>query len=182
MKLAAAEGRGPSLGPEAPIVIEDASASDYHAVRAALILAHADHRAELPPATFSAYLAELLDLEARAGCSQLLVARRAGRVLGTVTYYPDAAKQGAGWADEGWASLSGLAVVPQARQQGVGRWLMGACLSRTRASQVPVLGLHVAEFMLPALSLCRQLGFRPAPYFDLKDRPVPAQAYLRLLP
>jgi GNAT superfamily N-acetyltransferase len=192
MKLAAAEDSGPIPGSDPAIVIEEAREDDHHAVRAALILAHAEHQAALPAAVFSAYIADLMDIERRAPVSQLLIARRAGRVVGTVTYYPDAHLQGVGWPDEGWAAVRALGVVPQARQHGVARWLMGACLARARAAQAPAIGLHVGAAMQPAHNLYRQLGFRRAPHFDF-DIPAPAgaiavsdpvsvQAYLRLLP
>jgi GNAT superfamily N-acetyltransferase len=182
MKLAAAEGSDPPTGETEPIVIEEATEADHHAVRAVLIMAYAEHQAALPPAVFSAYIADLMDLESRAGVSQLLIARRGGRAVGTVTYYPDARLQGVGWPDEGWAAVRGLGVVPQARQQGVARWLIGACLARARAAQAPVLGLHVADFTQPAINLYRKLGFRPAPHFDFTVPPVTARAYLRLNP
>ncbi len=182
MKLAAAKGGGPRTDEAATISIEEATEADYHTVRAVLIMAYAEHQAALPPGVFSAYIADLMDLEGRAGVSQLLIARRAGRAVGTVTYYPDARRQGVGWPDEGWASVGALGVVPQARQQGVARWLISACLARARAAQAPVLGLHVADFTEPAINLYRKLGFRPAPHFDFAVPPVTARAYLRLNP
>jgi GNAT superfamily N-acetyltransferase len=182
MKLAAAKGSGPRTDEAATISIEEATEADYHAVRAVLIMAYAEHQAALPPGVFAAYISDLMDLEGRAGVSQLLIARRAGRAVGTVTYYPDARLQGVGWPDEGWASVGALGVVPQARQQGVARWLIGACLARARAAHAPVMGLHVADFTAPAINLYRKLGFRPAPHFDFTVPPVTARAYLRLNP
>lgn len=182
MKLAAAKGSGPRTGEAESISIEEATEADYHAVRAVLIMAYAEHQAALPPAVFSAYISDLMDLESRSGVSQLLIARRGGRAVGAVTYYPDARLQGVGWPDEGWASVRALGVVPQARQQGVARWLIGACLARARAAHAPVLGLHVADFTQPAINLYRKLGFRPAPHFDFTVPPITARAYLRLNP
>jgi hypothetical protein len=52
--------------------------------------------AVLPPAVFGPYLADILDLDARARSGRLLVAEHAGRVAGTVTCYGDAASEGLG--------------------------------------------------------------------------------------
>jgi GNAT superfamily N-acetyltransferase len=180
MKLAPAKGGGPL--DETTITIDEVNASEYHVVRAVLIMAFAEYQAALPPAAFSTFIADLMVLESRANVSRLLIARRGGRAVGMATYYPDARLQGVGWPDEGWASVGALGVVPQARQQGVARWLLTACLARARRAQAPVLGLHAADFTGPAVNLYRKMGFRPAPHFDFTIPPITARAYLRLNP
>jgi GNAT superfamily N-acetyltransferase len=149
------------------LTIEDASERDFTAVRAAMIVSYAEFQFSMPPAAFSAYLTDLLDLEGRAAASTLLVARRGGRVVGTVTYYPDGGRQHRGWPS-GWASVRALAVVPQARGEGIASCLMAHCLDRARRDGAPVLGLHTGEFMKDALRLYWHLGFRRAPQFDFK--------------
>jgi predicted N-acetyltransferase YhbS len=145
--------------------IEPAHERDFTAVRAALIVSYAEFQFTMPPAAFTAYLTDLLDLESRADSSCLLVARRGGRVVGTVTYYADGGRQQVGWPS-GWASVRALAVVPQARNEGIASCLMAHCLDRARRDGAPVLGLHTGEFMKDALRLYWHLGFRRAPQFD----------------
>ena len=123
----------PDLVPE--IRVEEADGDPIHAVRAVPILVYAEYQEALPPVLFTAYMEDLLDLELLTLTSQLLAARRGDRVLAGVSDYPDALAQGVGWPDEGWASVRALAVVPQARRQGVAGRLMTSCLDRWRAAQ-----------------------------------------------
>ena len=124
-----------------------------------LLAAYQEYAAALPPAVFGRYLTDLLDLGSRAGAGELLVAEHGGRVVGTVTYYPDAGLEGVGWP-AGWAGLRALGVEPGARGLGVGRALLGACLERAQAAGAPVLCLHTAEFMAAAVAIYQQAGFR----------------------
>jgi GNAT superfamily N-acetyltransferase len=185
----------PESASYAGLVIREAEPAHYASIRAALILAYYEHQAVLPPHLFSAYLSDLLDLEARLGSAQLLAAWRGGRVVGTVSFYPDAAALRVGWPP-GWSAVRALGVTPQARGNGVGRQLMEACLSRAREAGVKAMGLHTGDFMHEAVRLYWQLGFRPAPGYDFEipgggppmsgasydpGRPM-AHAYVRYLP
>jgi GNAT superfamily N-acetyltransferase/quercetin dioxygenase-like cupin family protein len=165
--------------------IRDARGSDLPAVRRVLLAAYQEYAATLPPALFGRYLTDVLDVEARVGAGEVLVAEHGGRVVGTVTYYPDAGLEGVGWP-AGWAGLRALGVEPGARGLGVGRALLGACLERAQAAGAPVLCLHTAEFMAAAVAIYQQAGFRRAPAYDFDAtslleldgvRPVPILAY-----
>src|SRR5215218_4240942 len=147
--------------------VRDASASDRRAVRAVLLAAYREYAASLPPAVFGPYLADVLDLEAREDVGRLLVAERAGRVVGAVTWYGDAAAEGLGWPS-GWAGLRALGVDPAARGHGVGRALVEACRRRALAAGAPVLCLHTAGFMTAAVALYEAMGFRRDPSFDFE--------------
>ena len=139
--------------------VRDAGASDLPAVRRVLLAAYQEYAATLPPAVFGRYRNDILDAEGRAGVGEVLVAERGGRVVGTVTYYPDASLEGFGWP-AGWAGLRALGVDPGARGLGVGRGLLAACLERAEAAGAPVLCLHTAEFMTAAVAIYEQAGFR----------------------
>ena len=165
--------------------IRDAGPSDLPAARQVLLAAYQEYAATLPPAVFGRYLNDILDVEGRAGAGQVLVAERGGRVVGTVTYYPDASREGFGWP-AGWAGLRALGVDPGARGLGVGRALLAACLERAGAAGTPVLCLHTAEFMTAAVAIYEQAGFRRDPAYDFDAtggldvgglRPVPILAY-----
>jgi predicted N-acetyltransferase YhbS len=107
----------------------DAGRSDLPAVRRVLLGAYQEYAEALPPAVFGRYLTDILDVEARAGSGRVLVAERGGRVVGTVTYYADAAAEGLGWP-AGWAGLRALGVDPAARGAGLGRILTEECRRR----------------------------------------------------
>jgi ribosomal protein S18 acetylase RimI-like enzyme len=158
----------PQLSPPGVAVqVREARPSDRRAVRAVLLAACREYAAALPPAVFGPYLADILDLDAREDVGRLLVAERAGRVVGAVTWYGDAAAEGLGWPP-GWAGLRALGVDPAARGHGVGRALIEACRQRARAAGAPVLCLHTAGFMTAAVALYESLGFRRDPSFDFE--------------
>jgi GNAT superfamily N-acetyltransferase/quercetin dioxygenase-like cupin family protein len=167
------------------VEVRDAARSDLPGVRRVLLAAYQQYATAMPPAVFGRYLAELLDVEARAGVGRILVAEVGGRVVGTVTYYPDAAAEGLGWP-AGWAGLRALGVEPGARGRGVGRALMEACRRRAEAGGAEVLCLHTDQFMTAAVAIYTAMGFRRAPAFDFDAtsrfalggvRPVPVLGY-----
>jgi GNAT superfamily N-acetyltransferase/quercetin dioxygenase-like cupin family protein len=162
-----------------------AGPSELPAVRRVLLAAYQEYAATLPPAVFGRYLTDILDVGSRAGAGEILVAEHGGRIVGTVTYYPDAGQEGLGWP-AGWAGLRALGVEPRARGLGIGRALLGACLERALAAGAPVVCLHTAEFMTAAVAIYQAAGFRrdPAHDFDAagqlalaEARPVPILAY-----
>jgi predicted N-acetyltransferase YhbS len=172
------------------LTLRDARPSDRRAVRGVLLAAYREYAAVLPPAVFGRYLQDLLDLDARAGTARLLVAVHAGRIVGTVTYYDDAAAEGLGWPP-GWAGLRAIGVDPEARRLGVGRALVQACRERAQAAGADVLCLHSAVFMTAAVTLYEAMGFRRAPAYDFDVaermgldgvRPIPIHAYRLDLP
>jgi predicted N-acetyltransferase YhbS len=172
------------------VEVRDAGQSDLPAARRVLLAAYQEYAAALPPAVFGRYLTDILDVEGPAGSGRVLLAVHGGRVVGTVTFYPDASQEGFGWPP-GWAGLRALGVEPAARGQGVGQALVRACLERARTAAAPVLCLHTAEFMTAAVAMYERLGFRRAPAFDFDAtghlglsgvRPVPILAYRLDLP
>jgi predicted N-acetyltransferase YhbS len=173
----------PSPGLTGVAAVRDARLPDRQAIRTVLLAAYREYAAVIPPATFGPYLADLLDLDARARDGRLLVATHAGRVVGTVTYHPDAAAEGVGWPS-GWSGLRALAVDPAARGHGIGRALVEACRSRALAAGAPVLCLHTAASMAAAVRLYEAMGFRRAPAHDLDiggDLEPDAAAPVRIL-
>jgi predicted N-acetyltransferase YhbS len=167
------------------VEVGDAGRSDLPQVRRVLLGAYQEYAEVLPPAVFGRYLTDILDVEGRAGAGRVLAATHGARVVGTVTFYADAGREGFGWP-AGWAGLRALGVEPSARGAGVGEALVSACLGRARAAGAPVLCLHTAEFMTGAAAIYRRLGFRRDPAFDFDAtrhlglhgiRPVPILSY-----
>jgi predicted N-acetyltransferase YhbS len=147
------------------VSVREATRAEHQAVREVIRAAYREYSAVLPPAVYRGYLSDLVDLDARAGDSRLLVAERDGRIVGTVTFFEDAAAEGLGWPT-GWAGLRALAVDPAARGLGIGRRLMEACVERARAGGAGVLCLHTASFMAAAVAIYEAMGFAREPAHD----------------
>jgi ribosomal protein S18 acetylase RimI-like enzyme len=64
-----------------------------------------------------------------------------------------------------------LAVVPDARGQGVGRALVLACIERARAAGKPGIGIYTRPFMTSAHRLYASLGFRRVRELDWEFEP-----------
>jgi hypothetical protein len=78
----------------AETVVREAEASDLEAVIAVLRAANAEFEHVFPPAFYRAYMTNVLDLHSRVKESQLLVAELDARIAGTITFFPDASKEG----------------------------------------------------------------------------------------
>jgi GNAT superfamily N-acetyltransferase len=161
--------------PGVAVPVREARDSDRQAVRRVLLAAYREYAAVLPPAVFGPYLADILDLDARADAGRLLVAEHARRVAGAVSYHPDAADEGFG-LPAGWVGLRALGVDPALRGRGIGRALVEACRQRALAAGAEVLALHTGAFMPAAVALYEAMGFRRAPEFDFDARYRPAGA------
>jgi ribosomal protein S18 acetylase RimI-like enzyme len=82
-------------------------------------------------------------------------------------------------ARRGWSSrLAGMAIVPDARGGGIGRWLMAQLIEQAQAREDRRLVLEVIEQNTPAVHLYESFGFRvqrrlvsfSTPSFDRKSR------------
>lgn len=146
--------------------------ADTEAARSVLEAAYAQYAGSFPEESWAAYLADILDLEARADASELLVAQHDGRVVGCVSYYPPGSKASYPsesftdhWPDE-WASFRLLAVDPAARGLGVGRRLTEWCIEQGTAAGAPAMGLHTTHVMEVARAMYERMGFERAPAYD----------------
>jgi predicted N-acetyltransferase YhbS len=159
----------------AALTIRDARTEELDDVVQVLHLAYQEHiPSPMPPAHakgWRAYWRDIGDVRGRLPCTELIVAELAGRIVGTVTMYPDGTRvEGAGWPT-GWAGIRLLGVVPEARGQGIGRALTEECLDRARRHGTSVIGLHTNDWMRVARGMYERMGFQRAPEHDF--RPVP---------
>jgi predicted N-acetyltransferase YhbS len=141
------------------IQVRDAEPPDLGRVISVLRAANREFESVLPATFFRAYLTNVLDLESRFEDAQLLVAERASRIVGTITLYPDASREGWGWPPE-WTGIRAVAVDPSARRLGIGRSLARACIERSRALGATAVCLHTATFMGAAMRMYEAVGFR----------------------
>ncbi len=130
-----------------------------------LVRANEEHFTTFPPAVASGYRTEIVDMADRRLFADVYVADVAGRLLGSVTYLPDAADDGHPWPPGG-AVLRLLAVDPEARGQRLGERLTVLCIDRARDERARFLGLHTAPMMAAARRLYERLGFVRAPSHD----------------
>jgi ribosomal protein S18 acetylase RimI-like enzyme len=148
------------------IDLREAREQDLDRVIDVLQAANREFEPGLPPSFYRAYLANVLAVRSRLAESQLLVADQGtGSLVGTITLYPDASKEGWGWPS-GWAGIRAVAVEPSARGLGIGRRLAEACITRSRGRGAPTICLHTAPFMEAATRMYESVGFRRAPEFD----------------
>jgi predicted N-acetyltransferase YhbS len=146
-------------------VIHEAGAQDLASVGSVLLAANREFEAAIPAAFFRPYLAEVLDIRSRLRDAQVLVAEHNGRIVGTITLYPDASREGWGWPSN-WTGIRAVAVEPSVRGLGIGRRLAQACIDHSRALGAEAACLHTASFMRTAAAMYERLGFRRAPEFD----------------
>ena len=90
--------------------------------------------------------------------AELVVAERAGLVVGVVGYVgPLRAREVIFPPD--WAIVRMLCVLPGERGRGIGRLLTDACIERARRDRVTTIGLHTTPAMRSALDLYLRMGF-----------------------
>ncbi len=154
------------------IVVRLAQDSDLETARSVLRAGYAQYEKSFPEESWTAYLADILDLEGRAGESELLIAERDGRVVGCVSYFRPGSQTSyptdsfsEHWPPE-WAAFRLLSVDPAARGGGVGRRLTEVCIERARAAGAPALGLHTTAPMKVARAMYERMGFERAPTYD----------------
>lgn len=122
----------------------------------------------MPGRAWEHYIGEIVNVRNRLGESELIVAERAGLLVGTIGLYTDASRSALERWPQGWASIRTLGVRAGARRQGVGTALARECLRRAREREARAIGLHTASHMTAATRLYERVGFRRAPELDIE--------------
>lgn len=160
------------------IVVRDARPDELDEIAAVLSASYAEYapdQASVSPELFHAwqeYFVDIADVHARLDeGSELIVAERHGRILGTVTFYPEGSRtEGEGWPPD-WAGIRLLGVRPDARGLGLGRLLTEECLRRARERGVRTVGLHTTHLMAVARGMYERMGFERVPEYDFHPAP-----------
>jgi len=139
--------------------IRDALPDELDEVAAVILDSYRQYQAVLPPDQWEWYAANMVDVRSRLPDSVLIVAELDGRIVGTVTFYPDGHRSGEGPWPEGWAGIRLVGVHPDARGRGIAKALMQECLDRCRTGGVTTLGLHTTEHMWVAKGMYERMGF-----------------------
>lgn len=154
--------------PATEITLRAAGLAELDELAGLLEEAYAEFRPHFPARLWRAYLDEIVDVRSRLDGSELIVAELDGRRVGSVGFYPEAARSTLERWPDGWASIRTLAVLPDARGAGVGELLVRDCLGRAQERRAVAVGLHTNPFMVAANRLYERLGFRRASEFDLE--------------
>ena len=158
-----------------PDTIVRAARDDEHAAVVDLLIdSNREFRDLLPTRIFYGYIQTLRDLVGsdRGTGRELIVAELNGHLLGTVSFFPDASREG--WTlPKGWAGMRALAVDPTARGRGIGRQLAEAAVLRAWRIGAPVCCLHISTFHRTARRLYHSMGFVRCPDHDLDVGDVP---------
>lgn len=160
------------------LVVRDAAHDELDAAAEVMVAAYAEYLPPEPTSPWLEYREEIRDVRRRLGQATLVVAEQDGRIVGAVTYYPEASKdEHAAWPPA-WASLRLLAVHPEARGRGLGRLLTEECVRRARAAGCAAVGLHTTTFMAVARAMYERMGFIRVPEHDFWPSPrVHVMAY-----
>ncbi|NJP52449.1 GNAT family N-acetyltransferase [Streptomyces sp. SBST2-5] len=116
------------------------------------------------------YLGELRDVAKRAAAAEVLVAEERGRLLGGVTFVPEAGPM-ADIAGPGEAEIRMLAVDRAGRGRGAGEALVRACAERARALGRERIVLSTQASMRTAHRIYERLGFVRTPERDWNPLP-----------
>jgi GNAT superfamily N-acetyltransferase len=136
-------------------------------IRAVIAAANEQFRGDLPADPFRKYLESAMDVVGRLDGGEVLVAVVDDRLVGSITFYREAADEGMPVSlPPDVAGIRATAVHPAARGRGVGRHLVDACIERAAACGAGAVALHTARFMTGAMRLYESAGFERRPVLD----------------
>jgi predicted N-acetyltransferase YhbS len=109
----------PSSRPAAGLLtIRDAQASEHDQVAELVTSAYEEYRPFVSPEFVAEFRRDTREVFADHH-TEVIVAESQGRLVGTITFYPDGTKYGGG-LPPGWTSMRILAIAPDWRRRGVG--------------------------------------------------------------
>ena len=162
-----------------PLLIRPASDDDLESVGELCVTAYAS-AGHLDPADI--YAETLRDARARAESTEILVAERDGRIVGTVTICPPGTPFSE-IGEVGESEFRFLAVAPEAWRSGVGEALVDACERRAVAVGDRAHVICVIDRNEGAHRFYERLGFSRLPERDWSPRDgVDLLAYRRAVP
>ncbi len=155
------------------VLIRHARDDELDIVASLVVDAYAEYAARMSPDAWSSFAQDIANVRGRAIDAELLVAERAGGIVGAVTRYPN-------WrgAQHDTVAIRMLAVPPSERGTGVGRTLMEHCINQARDEGRRRIVLTTTQEMESARDLYEKLGFEREPSLDHLPAPgVRAEGY-----
>lgn len=148
------------------LMIRPAGDSELDIVASMTVDAYAEYAARMSPDAWSPFAQDIANVRGRLGDGQLLVAEKAGDIVGAVTLYRH-------WrgAQEGSAAVRLLAVSPDHRSEGIGRALMEHCIDVARSDGKRRLVVTITQEMEQVRDLNERLGFERAEDLDYEAAP-----------
>ncbi|WP_434385363.1 GNAT family N-acetyltransferase [Melittangium boletus] len=162
------------------VVVREARAEDDAAIGELLVEAFlAQYAQKMPEVRYDeARKRDLRDVARRRVVGRVLVAERAGRVVGTVSLWPPGAPGSEAWIP-GAADLRQLATAVEFHGQGLSRPLLEAAERIAREEwRVPALCLHVRQGVVGVGRMYERRGFVREPAGDLVLPTVSLEAYV----
>jgi len=163
---------------DSSLIVRDAQPSEFAALGSLLVNAYARLEGFPGPAEQPSYyqmLARVGAFATRPGV-RLLVAVKAGVLVGVVVYFGDMAEYGSGGTATSVRNAAGmrlLAVSAEHRGTGAGKALACACLDLARAQGQPEMVLHTTAAMQVAWRMYERLGFTRAQELDFLQDALP---------
>lgn len=156
-----------------PAIVRPMVADEAPEVAALVLRANGENLRAFPREVASSYRSEILSLSAgMPPPAEVHVVSVDDRIVGAVTFLPDADADGHPWPPGG-AVLRFLAVEPEARRRHLGEMLTLFCIDKARAAGSSFLALHTAPMMVAARRMYERLGFVRSPEHDFH----PAEHY-----
>lgn len=152
------------------IQIRDARPDELEAISDVIRSAYQQYQKDYPPESWPRWIEMIGDVSGHSKKAEIIVADREGQVVGTVTFYADAALSGQGDWPAGSAAFVRLAVRPGSRGGGIGRALTQECIRRARERGMATIALHTTEWMEVARAMYERMGFVRDESFDFHTR------------
>ncbi|MCG7409261.1 GNAT family N-acetyltransferase [Paenibacillus sp. ACRRX] len=149
--------------PDGAIIIRDAEASDFEAVKAVLMDAYAQYEWLLSKDRWEKYREEIIDSVSNSQVKARIIAELDGVVIGSVFLYDSSeAAYGLPQLNINTPIMRLLAVASNVRRRGVATQLIWAGIRRSHQWGADMLHLHTSEVMGAAAQLYERLGFERA--------------------
>ncbi len=150
------------------VSIRDAQEGDLDEVRRITLAAYEEYAQVVPPLFWEGYRKNIVKSLDEKGPAQHIVAKYAGKIVGSVLLYPpDARAYGVATVEStAIPEMRLLAVDPEMRGHGIGNALTRECVQRAQQAGSLALGLHTADLMQTAMHMYERMGFVRAPELD----------------
>jgi GNAT superfamily N-acetyltransferase len=151
------------------IYVRDALESERDAIQALTLNAYSQYSRMMPSHGWAALQQALEGALNTTAPVERIVSEQHGKLVGSVLLFPPSVDAYNGVVDEViWPEVRSLAVVPEARGQGVATALINECVRRARQAGAVALGLHTSEVMQIAMRMYESMGFEHVPEYDFQ--------------